>query len=47
MMMSSKFFPIVLMVLDFCASTVYLFHGDLRRTIYWASAGVLTATVTF
>jgi hypothetical protein len=29
------------------ASIGYLIHGDLRHTIYWAAAAVLTATVTF
>ena len=45
--MTAKLFPTVLMVLDFLASAVYLAHGDLRHAIYWASAGVLTATVTY
>jgi hypothetical protein len=42
-----KVFPIVLIVLDLCASAVYGCGGDLRRAVYWFAAGVLTACVTF
>lgn len=45
--MSPKFFPTMLMTLDFLASVIYLAHGDLRRAIYWAAAGIITATVTY
>lgn len=41
------FFPSVLIVLDVAAAAVYMLDGDFRRTIYWLSAAVLTATVTF
>jgi hypothetical protein len=42
-----KVFPTVLIVLDVLASVVYVCNGDLRHAIYWLSAGVLTACVTF
>ncbi len=42
-----KVFPTVLIVLDVLASIVYVSHGDVRHAIYWLSAGVLTACVTF
>lgn len=42
-----KIFPLLLMILDLCAATVYLWHGDIRHTIYWVAAATLTATVTF
>lgn len=45
--MSAKLFPTILIVLDVYASLVYLFDGDLRRFVYWTSAAVLTATVTY
>ena len=45
--MSAKLFPTILIVLDVCASLVYLFNGDLRRFIYWTAAAVLTTTVTY
>lgn len=45
--MSPKFFPILLIVLDFCAAAVWFGHGDMRKTVYWVAAGVLTITVTF
>lgn len=40
-------FPLVLIILDVCASIVYASVGDLRRCIYWAAAAVLTASITF
>ena len=45
--MSPKIFPTVLMTLDFLAGVVYLAHVDIRHAVYWASAGILTATVTY
>jgi hypothetical protein len=40
-------FPIILIILDLGASTVYLCHGDWRKTIYWFAAASLTFVVTF
>lgn len=42
-----QIFPTALIVLDFAAAFVYGWDGDIRRTIYWIAAGVLTITVTF
>lgn len=42
-----KAFPIALIVLDLMASAAYACSGDIRRSVYWISAGVLTACVTF
>jgi len=42
-----KLFPTVLICLDVAAAIVYVAHGDLRHFIYWISAAVLTATVTY
>ena len=42
-----QIFPLILITLDLAAAGVYAWHGDIRHTIYWTSAGVLTATVTF
>lgn len=42
-----KLFPSMLIVLDICASAIYLFDGDIRRSIYWLAAAVLTASVTY
>ena len=42
-----RLFPCVLIALDVSAGIVYLFHGDVRRFIYWIAAATLTATVTF
>ncbi len=40
-------FPVILIVLDLGAALVYAAHEDWRRCIYWISASVLTACVTF
>ena len=45
--MSAKLFPTILIALDVCASLVYLSGGDMRRFVYWTSAAILTATVTY
>lgn len=42
-----KLFPVLLIVLDVCASVAYAFDGDIRRTIYWFAAVVLTVCVTY
>jgi len=45
--MNPKVFPTILIALDLAAALVYACHGDFRRLIYWMSAAVLTATVTY
>jgi len=40
-------FPTILIILDLFASGVYLYYGDYRMAIYWFSASVLTASVTY
>ena len=45
--MDSRIFPTVLAVLDVCAALVYVADGDWRKTVYWLSAAVLTAVVTW
>ena len=42
-----KLFPTILIILDFMASTVYGFQGDVRKCIYWAAACALTVVVTY
>lgn len=41
-----KLFPIILMILDVCASIVYFCNGDIKRGIYWLCAFGLTLTIT-
>jgi len=43
----ARVFPVIMIAMSACASAVYLYDGDFRRTIYWAAAAVLTASVTF
>jgi len=45
--LNPRLFPTILMALDLCAAGVWLGQGDFRKAIYWASAAILTATVTF
>jgi hypothetical protein len=42
-----RVFPICLITLNLCASVTYLIGGDIKRSIYWIAAAVLTACVTF
>ena len=42
----TKLFPIILIVLDFLAAIVYLWHGDVKHGVYWLSAMSLTICVT-
>lgn len=42
-----QLFPLILIILDFIAAVFYLFNGDIRKMIYWLSAGVLSICVTF
>lgn len=42
-----KFFPTVLMILDFIAAIPYILKCDLKMTVYWIAAGVLTLAVTW
>lgn len=44
----SLIFPCLLIFLDVGAALIYAFaDGDIKRGVYWISAAVLTATVTF
>lgn len=45
--MSPKLFPTILIVLDVAAALVYAADGDVRKIVYWLSAAVLTAAVTY
>ena len=47
MLMNPKVFPTILIVLSVCAGIVYLYHGDLRHTVYWLAAATLNAAVTY
>lgn len=46
-MKTEHIFPTALIVIDCAAALVYGLHGDWRHLIYWLSAAVLTATVTY
>lgn len=40
------FIPSLSVLLNVGSACVYLYHGDLNRTIYWLAAAILTTTVT-
>jgi hypothetical protein len=46
-MTRTQIFPAALIVLDVGAAIVYGLEADVRRTVYWLAAAVLTAAVTF
>lgn len=46
-MTRAQVFPALLIALDVAAAFFYAMDHDLRRTIYWFAAAVLTAAVTF
>lgn len=46
-MPKEKIFPTVLMFLDFLAAVPYITNYDLRMSVYWIAAGVLTMSVTW
>ena len=46
-MKSVLILPTILITIDIAAGVVYLCHGDIRKTVYWFAAAVLTAAVTF
>lgn len=39
-------FPVILIVLDVCASIVYGYFGDWKQMVYWFAAATLTVCVT-
>jgi hypothetical protein len=45
--MSPKALPTVLIIIDVAASIVCAYHGDWRKTVYWAAAAALTYVVTY
>lgn len=46
-MNKAQVLPSVLIAIDIGAGLVYAIDGDFRRLVYWLSAAVLTACVTF
>ncbi len=44
--MSTLVFPLVMICLDVCAAVVYAFDKDIRHTVYWLAAAILTVCVT-
>jgi hypothetical protein len=47
MLLNPRFFPTILIVLDVLAAVVYFSQGDMRKTVYWIAAAILTVTVVY
>ena len=43
----TKILPVAMIVMSVFASVVYFVAGDIRKGIYWMSAAILNAAVTF
>ena len=44
---TTQILPIAMILLDVGAAAVCLWRRDYRRAVYWVTAAVLNATVTF
>lgn len=47
MITREKILPTVLIILDIGCAIGYLSKGDIKKMIYWLSAGILTYCVTY
>lgn len=45
--MNPKIFPTILIVIDVLAAIVYATKLDLRMTVYWISAALISFSVTW
>ena len=45
--MNEKVFPTILIVLDLFSVVPYAMKGDLRMSVYWLSAALLTFSLTW
>jgi len=46
-MSKAQVLPSLLIAINIASAVIYAMDADLRHALYWASAAVLTATVTF
>lgn len=46
-MTKAQILPTLLIVIDIASAAVYASDGDARKVIYWVSAALLTAAVTY
>lgn len=42
-----RILPTISVLIAIGASLAYIWKGDIRRTLYWAAAAVLTSSVTY
>ena len=43
----TQYLPSLLIVINVICAILYAYDGDVRKMIYWMSAAILTASVTF
>lgn len=41
-----KIFPLIMMIMSFCAGIVYIFTGAWKHAVYWLAASLITWSVT-
>ena len=46
-MLTTKFFPVILLACNIGSSIVYILAGDWKRGIYWAASSLCIAAITF
>jgi len=46
-MKPDKIFPLILIILNICASAVCLYSHEPKKAVYWLAAAVLNFCVTF
>lgn len=42
----TKILPFVMITINIFTAIIYAINGDIRRTVYWIAAAVLTLSVT-
>jgi len=45
--MNERTLPTILIIIDVLSGVVYMAQGDVRKTIYWFAAALLTLVVTY
>ena len=46
-MPKEKIVPTIMIVLDFLSAIPFIVNKDLKMSVYWISAGILTLSVTW
>jgi len=46
-MLTTRFFPVILLACNIGSAVVYSFAGEWKRAIYWAASSLCIAAITF